>query len=254
MKKIGYCLALAMMTALFTSCFEDVDNWYTETSEYDGRYVVATTCDEYSDDDTTIEDGNELLIYNSAANVKNQIIIDSYIAINKEDNISFHIKGKFDVEGSPSGFKATTSTSNIASSTTLNNDEYYVIFDGVYYRLSDLGEPTEAGEEYDGVQLYSHLSIDEGKIIPQGATTIGGNVSDSVYLAITTYAEYLTIESYQIPENEWTVAGVPEFDWRVKAGSRTNADGWEEHWTLDGYRYTGYPEDNPSTKPPITEK
>ncbi len=254
MKKIEYCFAITIMAALFTSCFEDVDNWYTNTSEYDGRYVVATTCDEYSDDDQTIRDGNNLMIYNSATNAQNQIIIDSYVAINKEEGISYHVKGKFSVEGSSSNFNATSSTPNIASSTSLNDDEYLIIIDDDFYSPSDLDEPTEAGEEVPGVQLYSRLSIDEGKIISKGATTIGGNVSDSVYLAITTYAEYLTIESYQIPEDEWIVPGVPEYGWRVKDGSRTNADGWEEHWKFSGYRYTGLPEDNPSTKPPITEK
>jgi hypothetical protein len=260
MKKIKYFLPLFVISLLFTSCFEKLDNWYTNTAAYDGRFTVATTCDEYSDYDQTIRYGNELWIYNSAANVANQIIIDSHVAIDVVNGISFPVQGKFDVSGTPSDFKATQPTTNIMSSTSLdkalNDDEYYVVDeDGnpIAY-ISDLDDPEGLGEEYPGVQQYARLSIDEGKIIPKGATTIGVNVSDSVYVAIKTYADYLTIESYQTPENTWAVQGVPEFGWRSKAGSRTKADGWEEHWKLAGYRYTGFPEDNPSTLPPTTEK
>lgn len=256
MKKIAYCLALTLVAVLFTSCFEDKDNWYTNTKEYDGRYSVAITCDEYSNLDKTVRDGHELMIYNSAANVENQIIIDSYVAIDAEEGTKFHIKGKFDVEGNTSAFKATTATSNISRSAEVKDSEYYLVDDeGVPVDYpSSLGKPDAAGEEYKGLQQYARVSIDEGKILPKGATTIGGNVSDSVYLAITTYADYLVIESYQLPEGSWAVPGVAEFGWRVKDGSRVNADGFEEHWKFKGYRYTGFPEDDPSTLPPITEK
>jgi len=263
MKKIKYYFALIFVPLLFTSCFEKLDNWYSNTAGYDGRFVVATTCDEYSDYDQTIRYGNELWIYNSAANVQNQIIFDSYIAIDTEGGTSYRVKGKFDVEGNTSDFKATNSASNIGSEWAignplglLNDDEFYVVDDDgnpIDYP-SDLPTPAGLGEEYPGIQLYSRISIDEGKIIPKGATTIGGNVSDSIYFAITAYSEYLTFESFQLPEDKWVVPGVPDFAWRVKDGSRVNADGWEEHWKLAGYRYTGFPEDNPATKPPITIK
>lgn len=256
MKKIKYCLTLTLITILFSSCFEEKDNWYTNTKEYDGRYSVAITCDEYSDHDKTIEDGYELMIYNSAANVENRIIVDSYVAIDDETGTSFHIKGLFDLEGDVSSFKASESSSNLARSVELNDDEFYLVDEEgtpIAYP-SDLPTPTYAGEEYPAMQLYSRVSLDGGKIIAKGATTIGGNVSDSVYIAITTYAEFLTIESYQKEEAEWTVPGVPEFDWRIKDGERTIVEGSEEHWKYEGYRYTGYPEDNTSTKPPITEK
>ena len=259
MKKIKYCLALALVTVLFSSCLEEKDNWYTNTKEYDGRYSVAITCDEYSDHDQTIKAGYELLIYNSAANVENQIIIDSKVAIDTEHSTYFAIKGKFDVEGNISGFKATKSTTNIAASVTdVNDDEFRLLNDDgtvSNYVPSDLDDPEVAGEEYEAIQFYARVSIDEGKITPKGATTIGGNVSDGVYLVITTYPEKLVIESYQLPESKWAVPGVAEFGWRVKAGSRTEVADSEliEHWKFEGYRYTGYPEDNPSTKPPITE-
>jgi len=260
MKKIKYFLSLFLIPMLFTSCFEKLDNWYSNTTSYDGRFVVATTCDEYSDYDQTIRYGNELWIYNSAENVQNQIIFNSNIAIDTEGGTSYPVKGKFDVTGNPSDFKSAVSSFNIGSAWAakeeLNDDEFYWVDDDgnpIDYP-SDLPTPAAAGEEYPGVQLYSRISLDEGKIIPNGATTIGGNVSDSIYFAITAYSEYLIFESYQIPEDQWVVPGVPDFAWRVKDGSRVNADGWEEHWKFAGYRYTGYPEDNPLTKPPVTNK
>ena len=238
MKKI-FCLLPVFITLMFTSCFDEKENWYTNTKDYDGRYSVAVTCEEYSDDDLDIEDGNELWIYNSSANVDNQIIIDTHIA-------GLHIRGKFDVVGSPASFNATGgSTPNVVSSLLINNDEFYVVDDDgdpIAYP-SSLPVPAGLGEEWGGVQFYSRISLENGKITPQGATTIGGNISDKIYMEITLYFEYLVFESYQIDEKDWAVPGVPEFDWRIKEGSRTNADGWEEHWTLEGYRYTGYPED-----------
>lgn len=222
---------------LFTSCFEDTDNWYSETSSYDGRYVVAQSCEEYSDDDTAIEDGEELMIYNSATDIENEIIIDFSLAGNP-------LKGKFNVSGTSASFSASGIVVENLSRTVLEDDDYYVTENGspVGYP-SDLETPTEAGTEYTGMQIYARLSLEEGKVIPEGATTIGGNVSDSAYVKVTAYHDYLIIESYQLPEDEWDSPETPKFGWRVKDGSRTNADGQEEHWTLSGYRYTGFPED-----------
>jgi hypothetical protein len=225
---------------------EEIDNWYTNTADFDGRFVVATTCKEYSSDNTTIADANELMIYNSAANVKNEIIIDTHIA-------GFPIKGKFTVTGNTLEFSATDAVDNRSRSAELSDDDFYVLEDGTPVASpSDLDDPEAAGIEYDGVQLYARLSVEAGKIIPKAATTIGGNVSDSVFVETTMYFDLVTIESYQIPEADWSDPNVPEYGWRVKAGSRTNAAGWEEHWTLAGYRYTGFPEDvNPSV--PVIE-
>lgn len=257
MKKIEYCLTFILITILFTSCFEDKDNWYSSTKEYDGRYSVAITCEEYSAHDQTIRDGHELKIYNTAVNKENQIFIDSYVAIDSDAGSSYHVKGRFDVEGDISGFKATTPSDNSARSEELNTSEYALLDANgePTVSISRLPAPTKAGEEYDGFQFYSRLSIVQGKITPKGATTIGGNTSDAVSLSIITYCDYLTIESYLLDEADWSVIGVPEYDWRVKDGSRVIAGAdYEEHWNFEGYRYTGFPEDNPSTQPPITEK
>lgn len=246
MRKLAY-IGISSLVLLFTSCTEEIDNWYTSTAAYDGRFVIAATCEEDDDDNTTIADGEEMMIYNSAANIANEIIVDVHVAD------GFPVKGKFNVSGDAREFTATTPVDNISRSAGLSDDDFYVLEDGTPVAYpSDLETPASAGIEYDGIQLYARVSVEMGKIVPDGATTIGGNVSDSVYVETTMYADYLTIESYQTPQDTWEDSTIPEFAWRIKDGSRTNAAGWEEHWTFSGYRYTGFPEDgNPSV--PIIE-
>lgn len=247
MKKLISILGVSLVVVFFTSCFEEVDNWYTNTSQYDGRFTVAMTCDEYSDDNTTITDGEELLIYNSAANVENEIIIDASIA-------GIHVRGKFQVTGDPQAFKGQNESSNLSyKSELLTSNGYYIYYNGSLYDPAQ-NLPEEAGEEIDGIQSYARVSMEEGKITPLSKTTIGGNKSDGVYVNVTLYTDAFIFEGYETPQDTWANPKEPEFAWRIKVGSRENFDGAEEHWTLDGYRYTGYPEDNPSTQPPIIEK
>lgn len=235
MRKLAY-IGISFIVLLFTSCMEEIDNWYTNTATFDGRFVVAATCEEYSSDNTAIEDGEELMIYNSAANVADEIIVDTHVA-------GLPVKGKFKVTGDALEFKGTATVENLSRSAELSDDDYLLIYNGNYYKPSALGDPEGAGEEYEGLHLYCRMSLELGKIISKAATTIGGNVSDSVYVKTTMYVDQLTIESYQTDQNDWSDPNVPEYAWRVKAGSRANADGMEEHWTFGGYRYTGFPED-----------
>ena len=240
MKKIIFlCVSAAMV---LTSCFKEIDNWYTNTAAYDGRYSIAIICDDDPDLDRDIEEGEELMIYNSAANVANEIIISTHI----DDEA---IRGKFQITGTPANFSGVNEkTLNLAQGTALTTGN-------VYYRVNAAGNPSavppsgnpgSAGIEYNGVQMYCRLSLDSGKITPNGATTIGGNKSDGVLLEVTLYSEYLIFESYETPQATWANPGVPEFAWRVKDGSRTPANKFEVQCKLDGYRYTGFPEDRPS--------
>lgn len=237
MKNIAYLFSILLIGVVFSSCFEDIDNWYSETASYDGRFVVATTCEEYSSDNTTISDGIELMIYNTADNVPNEVWLDTEVA-------GQHIKGKFKLTGDPSNFSSTETVDNIAS------DSYYIDTDyglapftasyASYFRV-----PTAAGQLNDGIQLYTRITLLEGKILPNAATSIGGNTSDSIYVKTVMHHDFMQFESYEIPEEEWDDPDVPEFAWRVKPGTNTpaTAEDWDETWTLAGYRYTGLPED-----------
>lgn len=232
MRNLGYIISAFICMAL-TSCMEEKDNWYTETAALDGRYVVATKCAEYSSDDTAIEDGEEVMIYNSAANVKDEIWIDTHVA-------GAAVKGKFKITGDASGFKgADAESKNIKALTS------YIYVDGKVYNPATYEKPTAAGQLVGGIQLYTRITLVEGKVTPKGATTIGGNVSDGVYIKTIMHHDYVQFVSYQASEEDWEDADVPEFAWELKEGSNTPADsdGWDETWTLEGYRYTGYPED-----------
>ncbi|SBV93673.1 conserved exported hypothetical protein [uncultured Dysgonomonas sp.] len=232
MKKIFYILSV-FAALMFTSCLQEKDNWYSETAALDGRYVVATSCAEYSDDDTSIEDGEEVMIYNSAANVNDEIWIDTHVA-------GTAVKSKFKITGDASGFKGVTAESSNVS--TLSS---YIYVNGGFYNPATYTKPTAVGQLIGGIQVYSRVTLVEGKVTPKSATTIGGNVSDGVYIKVITHNDYVQFIGVLVPEKDWTVPGVPEFVWQLKEGSNTPADsdGMDETWTLEGYRYTGYPED-----------
>lgn len=237
MRNLGYIISAFICMAL-TSCLEEKDNWYTETAALDGRYVVATKCAEYSSDDTPIEDGIEAMIYNSAANVKDEIWIESHVA-------GEAVKGKFKITGDASDFKGVAAeVVNVnTGSLLIDTDKGLFPFTDAY--ADEFRIPTAAGQLNDGVQLYTRVTLVEGKVIPKGATTIGGNVSDSVYIKMVMHHDYIQFISYLLPDEEWEDPDVPEYGWQKKEGSNTPADidGWDETWTLSGYRYTGYPED-----------
>ena len=250
MKKLLYVLSISSMMLLLTSCFEKIDNWYTNTAGYDGRYTVALSCEEYDDDNTVIEDGEELMIFNSAANIANEIIIDTHIA-------GIAVKGKYKVNGDPSNFVGAGNSLNLYYTypDEITNDNHYrFIYEGDDYAPSQFGSPDELGEEYEAIQYYASIVLESGKIVPKGATTIGGNKSDGVKVELVIYTDELVIESYETPQETWANPSEPELGWRVKAGSRRISEEMTEHWTLEGYRYTGYPEDDPHTQPPVITK
>ena len=241
------------------SCFEEKDNWYTNTSSYDGRFSVAITCEDDEYYDQVIENGYELWIYNSAANVADEIIIDTHIAANLDDDEEgYSIKGKFKITGSPADFKGTATSSNLYIGSEVSDaNNYYFYYPGYGFFLPSKwgdADADEVGEEYQGYQIYARITLEKGNITSQGKTTIGGNKSDGVYMKVTTYCDEVIIEGIETPKETWEHPARPEYAWRVKEGSRKNAEGWEEHWILDGYRYTGFPEDDPNIKPPIIVK
>jgi len=249
MRKLLFILSISSLMVFFSSCFGEIDNWYTETAGYDGRYSVAISCEEYDDDDMDIEDGEHLMIYNSSANVSDEIVIDVHLADEP-------IKGKFKVSGDPSNFKGQNTAVNVAFGAALTTANMFYAFSatGGLAAPPTAATATSAGLTRDGIQIYARLTLDQGNITPNGKTTIGGNKSDGVLVKVTLLSDYLLYETYQTNPLDWADPNKPEFAWRVKEGSRENAEGWEEHWKMDGYRYTGYPEDDPNTVIPIVVK
>lgn len=239
MKKIIYIISIVFVGISFYGCQQEFKNWYSETAQYDGRYVVATTCEEDSDGNTSIEDGVELKLYNTASNVADELWLET--AIYEEP-----VKTKIKITGNSASF----ASNEVAANTKKNIYIYMLRPNGdptVFSQANavrDYGAATAVYKTFPGIQFYTKIKVEEGKIIPNAATTIGGNKSDSIYVKVLAQSDFLTFESYQTPESSWKVAGVPEFAWRLKAGGNTPASAdWDQHWTLAGYRYTGYPED-----------
>lgn len=223
----------------FSSCDNDIENWYSATFDYSGRFVVATACEEYDSDNTAIEDGLEVLIYNTAANVADEIWLDFHIA-------GLPQKGKIKLNGTSQEASGTATVENISSSEYYIDTDYGLApfdpgYEG-YFRV-----PESAGELNEGIQLYTRMTLESLKILPKAATTIGGNTADSVYIKVKLHHDYMQFESYQTDPETWADPDVSEYAWAIKPGTNTpaDADEWDENWTLAGYRYTGYPEDRP---------
>ncbi|MDR0687062.1 MAG: hypothetical protein LBF55_00050 [Prevotellaceae bacterium] len=236
MRKFTYALSV-FACAVFASCDKEMDNWYSETFSYAGRFVVATACDEYDDDNTAIEDGLEVLIYNTAANLSDEIWLDFSVA-------GLPQKGKLKVTGASAEAVGTTTVENVSSHSYYIDTDYGLApFESNYAGYFRV--PTAAGEFNDGIQLYTRITLDNLKILSGAATSTGGNVADSIYLRVTLHHDYMQFESRQTDSENWADPNVPEYEWAVKPGSNTPADAadWDEHWTISGYRYTGYPED-----------
>ncbi len=237
MKKIIYILS-AIACTVFASCESEPETWNSNTYDYDGRYSVATTCEEYSNDDTSIQEGVEALIYNTSSNTANEIWIESTVA-------TLPWRSKFKLTGNPSDFSCADTVENVKSETYLiDTEDGLVLF--TPENEDDFRVPTEAGQLNDGVQLYTRVTLLGGNILSKSATSIGGNVVDSVYLRLVMHHDYMQFESEEKPQLEWADPNIPEYEWVVKAGSNTPADedGWDEHWTYSGYRYSGFPEDH----------
>lgn len=223
MKKIGFYVIMASLMLGFTSCFEELDNWESETFEYSGRFVFKLMSEDMQD--TYVDyDGYEIQIYNTAENVSNVVWMDDHGDI-------FPLKNKFELTGNASSFKSVTE-----DFTKLSNN---------IYSTDDLPTPapTAAGQTItEDEKGYIRASILEGKIIPGAATSIGGNASDSLYVKIKLYSGTATYTSYEVPEALRADPKVPEFKWRFT--SATHDPEMDEIYVIGGYRYTGMPEDN----------
>ncbi|GHT24550.1 hypothetical protein AGMMS4957_17760 [Bacteroidia bacterium] len=235
MKKI-ILFAVACTAFIFTSCDNELDNWNSATYEYAGRFVVAATCQEFPGKSAIIEKGNEIYLYNTASNITNEIWLDDVSG-------KFPLKSKFSLTGNASGFSAAAAGENVNSRVFIYNATYgeYILFSPS--NADDFPVATAAGQTNDGIQEYTRATLQEGKIQPKAATSIGGNVTDGIYLKLTLHTDKVQFQSYLLPAADWETPGVAEYGWELVPNSKTVDVSKDEHWTIAGYRYTGYPED-----------
>jgi hypothetical protein len=236
MKRILYTLSIAAVCTAFVSCEpEQEEMWKSATFDYAGRFVVAATCDEYDGDDYAVG-GHEIEIYNSAANVADEIWIEGVVAQT--------FKGKFKLSGSSTTFKGVGEAANIIT-TDIVVLPYWAPLDPDYADAGYFPFPEKAGEFLDGLHVYRSITLEEGKILPKAGKSIGGNTVDSVYLRFAMHSNYVRFISYEVPEGDRSDPDVPEFWWKIDptyVSPDVDGDN-DEHWTLTGFRYTGYPED-----------
>ncbi|MDR2915428.1 MAG: hypothetical protein LBV74_11445 [Tannerella sp.] len=223
MKKI-YILSIIGCLA-FTACDQDIDIWDSETLDYSGRFLFEFK--DAPDKDQGYSMDKEIQLFNTSNNVANEIWIDDIY-----HEIPF--KSKFFLEGDASSFKSKTTDFN-----QLTDNEYSFEFP------SDNPETADDREEIP--QYYLRCYINEGKIIPGGATTIGGNQADSIYIKLTLYNGTVYFKSAFIPEDERTDPSVA-YKWEIdKVTTELDENDPDmkatKTYILSGHRYTGYPED-----------
>jgi hypothetical protein len=237
MKKVTLYLSMVACSAfVFASCENELDSWNSATYEYAGRFVVAATCQEDPAKSKIIEQGNEIYLYNTAANVANEIWLEDVTR-------AFPLKGKFSLAGNAAGFRGERETENVSSIAAIYNADDLKYIQFIASNVEDFPVPTAANQQCSGKQQYIRATLEEGKILPNGATSIGGNTTDGISLKIILHTDSIHFISYELDAEEWEDPGIPEYAWKVNPDVKIAKPEWDEHWTLAGYRYTGYPED-----------
>ena len=219
MRKISIFLGVLFSCLFFTSCHEEVENWDSAVLDYSGRYVVRML-----DEDGELNwdyDGTEIQLYNTAANLANEMWIDDFGYI-------FPLKTKISFEGTTADFHSVETG-------------YEKLTDSEYAISSPSGSPTGEGV-VKVVPNYYRAALLEGKITPKGFTTKGGNVTDAISLKLKLYVAAFTFTSVTKPEATWADPTKPEYAWELT--SIEYVPEYDEVCTLEGYRYTGYAEDD----------
>lgn len=220
MKKISAFIGLFFTGALLlASCQQDVEVWDSETLDYSGRYVVKLMKEDMSV--ISDYDGKELRIYNTAANVANEMWFEGVLS-------SLSLKSKFSFTGTPASFKSI-------------NTEFDKLTDNLPAVSAPRNEPTAENQSVEEKRKRLRALVADGKIIPGAVTTKGGNTADSIFVKVELYGGIATFKSKLKPEKEWKNPTVPEYKWILSSVSHDVA--LDETLVIGGYRYTGFPED-----------
>lgn len=226
MKKLLYT-ALAVVALGLTSCLpesDDADVWKSQNIDYSGTYLYALLDASDNSELNGMSSSAALEIYNTASDERNVLWFYDH-----EKRIEFKVKEN--LTGSPEDFASVSS-----AFADLNDNEV------VISALPD-AEPDAAGLSLVEARANVRISIEEGKILKDAATSKGGNVCDSLYIRLKTYGGNVRFVSVEKPEAEWAKPGVPEykyvFDTVVDYDSSTDAE-----YILTGHRYTGFDEDH----------
>ena len=216
MKKLIYLFAVVFIG--LTACNDDIEIWDSAVLDYSGTYVV----------DLTDVDGDVhhdmIEIYNSAANLADEIIIDDH-------NGFMDLRSKFSLDGDFSSFKSKSLT---FADLALNEN---AIVDAKPETAPTALDQTESPEAW-----YIKAAITEAEILPKGMTTEAGNVADSIYMKMVLYSGTVNFKSASVPTEYRANPDVEEFEWVfVDVAHDATKD---ETVVISGNRYTGFPADD----------
>ena len=226
MKKTLYILSI-VSCVIFTSCDKEPEIWNSETFDYSGRFVYALYDENGETESLSLEDvqggyGAEIQIYNTSANVANEVWINNVSG----SGYGLAFKAKLSLTGNPESFTSPEEVNTQSEFDNLPNTA-----------------PTALGQTASGFEWYARIKVLEGKILPKAGTSIGGNTVDSIYLKITFLSDDVTFVSVAKPEALWAVPGTPEYEWQRDPAQSIYDSSSDETYVFKGYRYSGYPED-----------
>lgn len=221
MRKISAFIGILFASVLcLTSCEQEVEVWDSETLDYSGRYVIKLMNEDMS---KVIHDydGSELMIYNTATNVPNEMWLEDMSQL-------IPLKSKFFFSGTPDSFKST-------------HTEFDKLTDNLLTISLPKTAPTAEGQTKEEERKHLRSFVIDGKITPQSVTTKGGNKADGILIKVKLYSGSATFKSLKKAEKEWANPTVPEYKWAPSAISHDATK--DEVIVITGYRYTGFSED-----------
>ena len=226
MKRITIFIGLFFATASFlTSCQQDVEVWDSETLNYSGRYVIKLMSEDLSETYHDY-DGSELDIYNTSANIANEVWIEDVSKV-------IPLKCKFSFTGTAASFKSANMEFD-----KLTNNLNAIVPPKASEKVPD---PTAEGQTAEVARDYLRAVVVDGKIIPKGTKSKGGNVVDSLYMKVKFYSGKVIFNSKLKAQKDWKDPTKPEFAWILSSVTYDPTKG--ELMVINGRGYTGFEED-----------
>lgn len=214
-------LAIAASAAL-VACKSEPWIYNSATLDYAGRFVMYDLNGDGADLSGYLG-GEELRIYNTAADVATEIWLD-------DAQHFFPFKAKLSISGSPSNFASTAPGVNIIAIS--ENVPGTVLGAGVRDTVLAMSGKYACPVE---------VSIASAQIVKGGAQSIGGNTADALNIELKLSYGYIVYESVVKARNLWADSTVAEYGWEYRAAIPVHSN--DETYTIKAYRYTGMPED-----------
>lgn len=222
MRTIKFIALAAAAAAALVACESKPYIYNSATLEYAGRYVMYEL-DGDGEDLTGYLEGEELRIYNSAADVATEIWLD-------DPNHFFPFKAKLSISGAPSGFASTAPGFSV---TAVEN-----FYPGT---VTSAGMRDTVRAKKGSTDYPVEVAIVNAQIVKDGAKSIGGNTADALNMELKLTYGYIVYESVVKARNLWADSTVAEYGWEFR--NVISDPKTAETYKIKAYRYTGMPED-----------